>query len=464
MKNTNSLARTLLMVLFVAASVLGGSALWTLNNRVREVNTAEQSDPLWIASQLQFELLRLKDDIRTYLDKETAGEKVLQRFDIAWSRVNVVQTGKMATLVESFRIDDSVITELEATFQELEPTIGALALSTDDTERQALSDRVLTTLEPYDLKLREFALALAQSKARMMSDFRTGALSLSQTLIYLFATIIVLTVIFFAFLIIDLKASRSTAANLQRMAKEAELASAAKDKFMSAVSHELRTPLTSIIGGLKLIRMRFADSHSEQENKILDIAERNCERLMTLVNDILDALRILEGKADLRLAKIDLARTVLTAVEDCQAYASQMGVSYVAEVEDTGLEVLADEDRISQVICNFLSNAAKFTSPGDRVMVRAFATEDTVRVEVEDHGMGIPENEHGNVFTRFHQVNPGESGSKKSSGLGLSISKQIIEMHEGGIGFSSTLGQGSIFWITLKRVPTEAVEVGRAAA
>ena len=112
--------------------------------------------------------------------------------------------------------------------------------------------------------------------------------------------------------------------------------------------------------------------------------------------------------------------------------------------------VMADKDRISQVVCNLLSNAVKFSKPKDEVTIRAFRSGNLVKVEIEDHGVGIAESEHESIFTRFHQISPGESGPTKSSGLGLSISKELIEMHGGEIAFSSSLGNGATFSFSLK--------------
>lgn len=447
-----TILKAALVTLFLGATVLGGGVLWNLNKQVETVNIADEGDPLWLASQLQFELFRLKDALYRYADGDAVPSDVELRFNIAWSRINIMQAGKVATLVAALHIDDSAVDELKKTFESMDGEIQALPpIDTPQARRERITSSLLKRLTPYDLRLRDFLLSLAQSKAKVMFKFQNGVLSLSHATAYLLLISTVLVFIFITFLVIDLRASRMTTARLRNLAKEAEAASRAKDKFMSAVSHELRTPLTSIIGGLKVLRSIGVRSHDAQQEKVLNIVERNSERLLALVNDILDAQRILEGKAKMNVEPIDLAEIVSTTVEDCSAYADQFKVTYVTEIESGSIPVMADRDRISQVLYNLLSNAAKFTRAGDRVVVRAFRAGDAIRVEVEDHGIGIAEAEHENVFTRFHQINPGKSGSQKSSGLGLSISKQIVEMHDGEIGFSSALGKGSVFWFTLRR-------------
>jgi len=451
MKLTKRRIRAALLILFIGATALSAGVLSALNNHLKTVVMIEQGDPLWVASQLQFELLRLKDAIHHYEDGSATSDDVAMRFDIAWSRINIMQTGAVAEFASAISEEDNPITSLEETFIEIEPTLKALTSPEISSGERALKAEFLQTrLHAYDFELRRFAMLMSQARAQTMFEFRTNALSLSNSIAYLFTGIMMLALTFIMFLVLDLRESRATTSKLTKLAEDANSASAAKDKFMSAVSHELRTPLTSIRGAIGLLKSTFDRMPADQAKKIISIAERNSNRLLILVNDILDAQQILEGKVTLRLETTDITKVVHAAVSDCEAFADQMNVTYCIKNDGAPLMVKADEDRISQVVCNLLSNAAKFSKPNDEITVRAFRSGELVKVEVEDHGVGIAESEHASIFTRFHQVNPGETGSNKSSGLGLSISKELIEMHGGTIGFVSSFGKGATFSFSLK--------------
>ncbi|MCZ4353946.1 HAMP domain-containing sensor histidine kinase [Roseovarius aestuarii] len=450
MKRSKRIVRAALLVLFVGATILSAGVLRALNQHFKTAIVVEQGDPLWIASQLQLELLRLKDTIHYYDDGMATADDVALRFDIAWSRINVMQSGQMAEFSSVIPKKDNPIDSLEEVFIEIEPVLQSLiSPETPLSDRAEITELLQTRLHSYDRELRRFAILMAQVKAASMHEYRINALSLSKEIAFLFTAIMLLATTFCAFLIVDLRESRATTTKMKKLAEEANSISTAKDKFMSSVSHELRTPLTSIHGAIGLLKNSFETMPATQANTIINIAERNSERLMTLVNDILDAQQIVEGKVKLRKERANMSAIIRTAVEDCRAFADQMNVTYCIEPSDTPLMVMADKDRISQVVCNLLSNAAKFSKPNDKVIVRAAKSGKKIKVEVEDHGVGIATSEHPNIFTRFHQISPGETGPNKSSGLGLSISKELIDMHGGDIGFSSSLGHGSTFWFTL---------------
>ncbi|MDI1481569.1 GAF domain-containing sensor histidine kinase [Polyangium sp. y55x31] len=219
-----------------------------------------------------------------------------------------------------------------------------------------------------------------------------------------------------------------------------------KDEFISTVSHELRTPLTSIRGALGLLEGGVLGALPDEAMEVVHIARTNTDRLMRLINDILDLEKIEAGKLELSPKHIDVRRLVSSLVESLSPVAAEAKVELWAEVRGE-LDLVADEDRIAQVLTNLMSNALKFSPPEARVELFAEATATgRVRFGVRDRGPGIAEADVARLFNRFEQL--GGSGSRKmgGTGLGLAISKAIVEQHGGTIGVTSRLGQGSTFW------------------
>lgn len=447
--------RGLLLLLFIGAVIFGIIVLSKLDDGVQNIQTAEQSDPLWVASQLQFELLRLENALGEYALGYKSAVDVAMRFDIAWSRINILQKGELPKLIATFQINADVVPELEATFKRLEPAIKDL--NTDrltGEERSERAESILLALEGFDLSIREFLLTVAQEKSEAMAEFRAALLTLSHTVAYLSATILGLLGIFILLLMLELRTAEHAEQEMRHLAEEASSAARMKMNFMSIVSHELRTPLTSIIGGLALLKSRVADTMKDEAAlKLLDVASRNGDRLLALVNDILDAQALAEGKVKVERKPVDLNTVVSSAVEGCQAYGDKHNVSYRVNTPDEEMKALTDSARVSQILANLISNATKFTSSGDVVEINLKKIDQKVRIEVTDHGIGIPIDRQNAIFTPFHQVNPGTTGTTQSSGLGLSITKQLIYLLGGKIEFKSVEGKGSTFWIEFDLLP-----------
>jgi PAS domain S-box-containing protein len=222
-----------------------------------------------------------------------------------------------------------------------------------------------------------------------------------------------------------------------------------KTGFVSTVSHELRTPLTSISGSLGLLAGGIAGALPAKAARLIDIAKLNCERLVRLINDILDLERAESGRLELRLAAQRLKPIVRQAIEANRAYAQTFGATIALAADSDDASVLVDRDRLIQVLTNILSNAAKF-SPRGAVVDVAIRTEfDSVRVSVRDRGPGIAPEFQSRIFQRFAQADSSDSRAKGGTGLGLSIAKTIMERLGGGIGFQSLPGEGATFFITL---------------
>jgi two-component system, OmpR family, sensor histidine kinase VicK len=226
-----------------------------------------------------------------------------------------------------------------------------------------------------------------------------------------------------------------------------------KDEFISTVSHELRTPLTSLRAALGLIGGGALSARPEKMHQMLDIAVGNTDRLVRLVNDILDLERIGSGKAELHFTMCSAGDLLRRAAELQQADAAKARIRFTFDAPR--FEVWADPDRILQTITNLISNAVKFSQPGSVVQLSARALdEEEARIEIRDQGRGIPEDKLEHIFERFQQVDASDSRAKGGTGLGLAICRSIVQQHGGHIWATSTPGKGSTFYFTLPTKPS----------
>jgi PAS domain S-box-containing protein len=220
-----------------------------------------------------------------------------------------------------------------------------------------------------------------------------------------------------------------------------------KSEFISIVSHELRTPLTSIRGSLGLMVGTMTKDLPEKANQLINIAHKNSDRLILLINDMLDIDKIASGQMRFDIKEEALSPLIRQAVETNQPYADKFGVSITMLPVDIELHVHVDSARLSQVLANLLSNAAKFSNQADKIEISAMLSGKNVRISVKDHGPGIAEEFRTRIFIKFSQADSSATRVKGGTGLGLHISRQIIENMGGQIGFDTEIGKGSTFWI-----------------
>jgi PAS domain S-box-containing protein len=222
-----------------------------------------------------------------------------------------------------------------------------------------------------------------------------------------------------------------------------------KSEFVSTVSHELRTPLTAIRGALGLITGGAVGVMPQQAEAMLKIAGNNTERLLLLINDILDMQKIESGQLAFAFETLEVTPFLRRVLEDLKSYGEQHQVRFVLTQELAGVRVFADPARLTQVMANLLSNAAKFSPPGAQVEVALSRQDRFLRMAVIDHGAGIPPEFQSRLFTRFSQADSSDTRSKGGTGLGLAITKAIVEKHGGHIAYAATAGQGSTFYVDL---------------
>jgi PAS domain S-box-containing protein len=221
-----------------------------------------------------------------------------------------------------------------------------------------------------------------------------------------------------------------------------------KDEFVSTVSHELRTPLTSIAGSLGLIVGGAAGSLPEKAMRLIGIAQANSQRLVRLINDVLDLEKLESGKLPFHFTSVDLAEVAGRAIEGVRGFADQLQVELALESEGPA-RVSGDVDRLVQVVTNLLSNAAKYSPKGAAVTVKVFREDDGVHLTVTDRGPGVPEAFRDRIFTRFAQADSSDARGKSGTGLGLYIAKEIAERHGGRLWFDTPPEGGASFHLDL---------------
>lgn len=246
---------------------------------------------------------------------------------------------------------------------------------------------------------------------------------------------------------LDIEAER------QKLSERSSLDSA-KDEFISNVSHELRQPLTSIRGSLRLLSAGLLGSLDLRAHNLLRIAATNTERLIRLINDILDLQRIESGRAPLavrRCSILDLAREAVEAM-NAPAAEAQIRLDLECYVARELIYFDADPDRILQVLTNLLSNAIKFSPQNSTISIQIDGNADSLLLKVVDQGRGIPDDKLEKVFERFEQVETADAKSKGGSGLGLAICRSIVQQHNGAIwAQANQAGPGTTLWVQFSR-------------
>jgi PAS domain S-box-containing protein len=318
-------------------------------------------------------------------------------------------------------------------------TSGAFVASNIDRKRRAEEERVLTTGEPLVDCIDE--IVGPAGTVRWLSTTKAPIRGPSGEIVGL--------------------------VEVARDITEAKRQEQLKDEFIATVSHELRTPLTSIMGAIGLIVGHDAIVLPEKVTRMLTIALANCRRLVGIVNDILDIEKIESGNMTFDSKPVEVRTLVDQAIQANQAMATQHGVCVRLDEASVECDVMADPDRLTQVITNLLSNAIKFSPPDTDVIAGVERLADRVCIKIRDHGPGIPEDYAERVFEKFVQVEATDNRRRGGTGLGLSIAKQIVSHLDGAISFEAAPGGGTIFKVLLRayaREPTQRQEPQPVAA
>lgn len=228
-------------------------------------------------------------------------------------------------------------------------------------------------------------------------------------------------------------------------------------EFYSTVSHELRTPLTSIRGALRLMEAGKGGELSTRGKQLISMGRQECDRLVRLVNDILDIRKLEAGKLELSLAKANIKTLIDRSIENLRPLAEEHRVKLSA-VGILNLELACDKDRVTQILTNLFSNAIKFSPEDGTVTVSMSVKDNFLKIMVCDTGAGISPANQKKLFRVFQQVDSSDSRPKGGTGLGLAICKALVEQHGGQVGVESKEGEGSTFWFTLP-MDTVSMEV-----
>jgi two-component system sensor histidine kinase/response regulator len=242
---------------------------------------------------------------------------------------------------------------------------------------------------------------------------------------------------------------------LHDVMQAAQSANRAKSEFLAAVSHELRTPLTCIIGMSATLQRWTQDALNERQQNFLQTIHDSGEYLLALINDILDLSQVEAGKMLLSLSEFSLSRLSQQALKAFEGQAALNDVSLEVDlrIPPQHDRFVADPRRIQQILFNLLDNAIKFTPTGGKVTLRVFAEDNLAIFQVKDQGIGIPEEQLPLLFQKFRQLNAGYQRQYRGTGLGLALTKQLVELHGGWIDVESTVGVGSVFTVRLPMQP-----------
>jgi protein-histidine pros-kinase len=240
---------------------------------------------------------------------------------------------------------------------------------------------------------------------------------------------------------------------LEQQNRRVQEATRLKSEFLANMSHELRTPLNAIIGFAELLHDGHVPTGSPQHAEFVGDILASGRHLLQLINDVLDLAKVEAGRLELRPEAVDLTAIVHEVCATLRAAAAAKRLLLEASVDPALTEVVLDPARLRQVLYNYLSNALKFTAPGGRVTIRARPRDpDTLLLEVEDTGGGVAPEDLGHLFVEFQQLDAGLGKRHGGTGLGLALTKRIVEMQGGVVGVRSVVGKGSVFFAALPRL------------
>lgn len=442
-------------------SVLAAGMLFSrLLDTEREMDSIVREDAMWAVFQPDRHLRTLESLAFVIVETGEAKyhDRFVQNYDILYSRVSLLDGGTFFLDLSGDGALSRRVVEFNRTIRGLAPRIDALV----PTSQDYLPEISLLAVELRDLAQLSNDLVLGANAAINVMRVADRALrrEIQDQLAMLALVLIVAFLGIFALLMTQLrrigKSNRHMALlqeRSRRQAQRAQAASRAKSAFLATMSHEIRTPLNGIIGSADLLSLASMPS---QHMRRLDTIRASAAMLRDLIDGILDFSKLESGASDGRLAEMDLddlGDIMIRAFAD-QAHEAGLTLS----VDMPSGRIVTNDSRLRQVMINLIGNAIKFTPQG-RVQVRGVLQGDTVlRIEVEDDGIGIAEEDMPRLFREFSQLDGSFSRKYGGSGLGLAICKRIVDGMNGRIGVQSKLGKGSLFWFEIPVQENTALE------
>ncbi len=252
----------------------------------------------------------------------------------------------------------------------------------------------------------------------------------------------------FAGVAVDITDRKKIEDELRRLATDLAESNQRKTEFLATLAHELRNPLAPMRTGLEL--MRISHPNPETMTRVRDMMGRQLSLMTSLIDDLMDVSRINSGKVALERQKLELRSVIASAVETCLPTIEKSQHELLMRLPDETVHVEVDATRMTQVLCNLLTNAAKYTSPGGKIEISAQVDNDSVEIAIKDNGSGIPMEALSTVFEMFHQVGRNLKQAQGGLGIGLSLVRRLVELHGGTVKAASAgVGEGSTFTIRL---------------
>ncbi|TNY31125.1 GHKL domain-containing protein [Pelagovum pacificum] len=453
--------RWVLFMVLILGLLFSAASLGTLRGRMESLGAQSPTGPVWFVTGVEFDLLRFEQSVSSYVLGQNNADEVNLRFDILWSRVDTVRFGEVGRKLRAMNVETDDYTTLYEALQFLEERVVNLPNMFDPADRDLVVG-ILEEIRRFNVPMRDMSLDVLEATSQETKGWRETLLQIAELNsiigIAMALSVLLLVVVFG----LDSVQSRRTLREKESLLAEAQAANVAKSQFISVINHELRTPLSSIKGAISLINGNAVGEVPERFRRMLTLAERNCNHLIQLVSDLLDAEKFRAGKMSYNFEQLALAPFIRQCVAANQSFAETFGVRIEAGKLDENVWIFADEKRLSQVMTNLLSNASKFSNTHGTVVVNVRSDEGTAEISVQDFGRGIPKDSIGKLFERFYQVDSSNERERGGTGLGLSIVKSIVEAHQGTLKVESEVGLGTTFSIRFEQVeaarqPLEAI-------
>ncbi|GAA0580358.1 hybrid sensor histidine kinase/response regulator [Caenispirillum bisanense] len=458
-----------LVVIAALALATAAAILMLLVWRQSDLKAGIREDAVWATYQLDRETMRLASE----LDRLVAGmegaslESMGLRFDILYSRVKPIEAGYYPESFAACQRCQDLATLIAEDIRAMVPWFDAVAAG--EVPDTAAVTAMAASVEALAVHTGELAVRANTERQVTLSNDRTDTIRLYGVLA---AAVVILAAALVANIVIlfrQVRAIRESELSLRaatqdatRAAAEAEKANRAKSEFLSSMSHELRTPLNAILGFAQLLEGNRREPPTDRQRTALRHIIKAGEHLLSLIGDVLDLAKIESGRVVLTLDAVEVRPLVTDAVAFARSIPAATSLQIVDATAGLPLaEVTADATRARQALLNLLSNAVKYNRPGGVVRISAERCGDQLRLSVTDTGPGIPAEVADQLFQPFARLGQ-ENGTIEGTGIGLAITRKLVEQMGGAIGYVSSDGEGSTFWIDLP-VAAEAPVTSLAA-